>query len=112
MSNKETKFHPIDIYVGNRLKLMRLMSGIGREKLGESVELSGEQIRKYESGANRISASKLYQIGAFFGKNVSFFFEGYTDNSKKSQLVNVDDKLYLIQNNLKYNISLDSIHSS
>lgn len=85
MPKKITKYHPIDIYVGKKLRKIRTKSNISLETLGQSVDLSGEQIRKYEGGANRISASKLFQIGSFFGKNVSFFFENYKVGSKKNK---------------------------
>lgn len=74
---KQKKLHPIDVHVGIRLKNIRELSGSSRQDLGNYVELSGEQIRKYEVGENRISASKLYEIGMFFNKPVNYFFEGY-----------------------------------
>jgi transcriptional regulator with XRE-family HTH domain len=53
-----------------------MLVGISQEKLGEALELTFQQVQKYEKGANRISASRLQQIAKILGVPVSFFFEG------------------------------------
>ena len=66
---------PIDLHVGQRLKARRVMLGISQEKLGDSLGLTFQQIQKYERGANRISASRLYHLSKVLDAPVSFFFE-------------------------------------
>lgn len=66
---------PIDLHVGQRLRARRLMLGISQEKLGEVLGLTFQQIQKYERGANRISASRLYYISRALETDVMFFFQ-------------------------------------
>ena len=67
--------NPIDIHVGNRLRARRMLLGISQEKLGEAVELTFQQVQKYERGANRIGASRLYEFARILDVPVSYFFE-------------------------------------
>ena len=66
--------HPIDVYVGNRLRLGRKMHNVSQEKLDKNLEVSFQQIQKYENGSNRISASRLHQAARVLDVQVSFFF--------------------------------------
>jgi|TARA_R110000868_G_scaffold292839_4_gene553368 transcriptional regulator with XRE-family HTH domain len=76
--------HPVDVHVGSKIRQRRTMLGVSQEKLAESLDLTFQQIQKYETGRNRVSASRLYQIGAILDTEISHFFEGYNDNFKKS----------------------------
>jgi transcriptional regulator with XRE-family HTH domain len=67
--------HPIDIRVGARVRLRRNMLGLSQEKLGEALGLTFQQVQKYERGANRIGASRLFQLSRELGVPVSFFFD-------------------------------------
>lgn len=67
---------PVDKYVGNRLRMRRILVGMSQEKLGEALDLTFQQVQKYEKGTNRISASRLQQIAQILGVPVTFFFEG------------------------------------
>ncbi len=67
--------NPIDVHVGNRVRMRRMLIGMSQEKLGEKLGLTFQQIQKYEKGTNRISASRLYQISQILGVPVQFFFE-------------------------------------
>jgi len=84
-------FHPIDLHVGKRVRFKRKMMGLTQSDLGEKVQLTFQQIQKYEKGENRISASKLYQIAQVLNTNVSFFFEGYSE-AQPSEEATIDDK--------------------
>ena len=66
--------HPIDVEVGRRVCELRLSRGYNQSQLGRALKLTFQQIQKYEKGANRISASKLWQIAEFFGVDVGYFF--------------------------------------
>lgn len=74
--NPETKRpNPIDIHVGGRVRLRRMMLGMSQERLGKECGITFQQIQKYEKGTNRIGASRLQQIGRFLTVPVEFFFE-------------------------------------
>ncbi|MBI1208437.1 MAG: helix-turn-helix domain-containing protein [Azospirillum sp.] len=66
---------PIDAHVGSRVRLRRTLLGMSQEKLGEAIGLTFQQVQKYERGANRISASKLWQLSQVLDVPVSFFFD-------------------------------------
>lgn len=68
--------HPVDIHVGHKLKKLRKLRRLSQEDLGRALGLSFQQIQKYESGANRISASRLFELGQFMDVTPDYFFEG------------------------------------
>ncbi len=68
--------NPVDVHVGARVRMRRMLIGMSQEKLGESLGLTFQQVQKYEKGSNRIGASRLYQIGSVLGVPIEFFFEG------------------------------------
>jgi transcriptional regulator with XRE-family HTH domain len=70
--------HPIDIFIGNKLQKKRQEVGLSQKALGESVELTFQQIQKYEKGTNRISASTLFGLAKQLGVSITYFFTGYT----------------------------------
>ena len=71
----------VDIHVGARLRLRRTLLGISQEKLGEAVGLTFQQIQKYERGANRVGASRLYEFSRVLDIPVSYFFEEMNDKT-------------------------------
>lgn len=68
--------HLVDIHVGKRIRHRRWLAGMTQQQLAESVGIKFQQIQKYETGANRVSASRLWDIAAAMGVDVAFFFEG------------------------------------
>ncbi len=68
--------HPVDIHVGQRVRSRRWMVGMTQQQLGETVGIKFQQIQKYETGANRVSASRLFDIAAALDTPVDFFFDG------------------------------------
>ena len=68
--------NPIDRHVGARVRMRRLMVGLSQTKLGESLDVTFQQIQKYEKGANRIGASRLQQLARVLDVTPAFFFEG------------------------------------
>lgn len=68
--------HPVDMHVGGRLKMRRMMVGMSQDELAHAVGLTFQQVQKYEHGANRISASRLFEFGQLLDVPVSYFFEG------------------------------------
>ena len=73
--------NPVDLHVGGRVRMRRKMLGVSQERLADALGLTFQQVQKYERGANRVSASKLYDIARFLGVPVSYFFEGLADPS-------------------------------
>ena len=71
--------HPVDVHVGKRVRHRRWMVGMTQQQLAERVGIKFQQIQKYETGMNRISASRLWDISAALGVPVSFFFEGLSE---------------------------------
>ena len=71
-----TKADPVDVHVGSRVRAARLLANISQETLADKCDITFQQIQKYESGANRVSASRLVQIARATGRPVGFFFEG------------------------------------
>jgi transcriptional regulator with XRE-family HTH domain len=71
--------NPVDLHVGARVRMRRRLRGVSQEKLADSLGLTFQQVQKYERGANRISASKLYEIAAALQTPVAYFFEGLAD---------------------------------
>jgi transcriptional regulator with XRE-family HTH domain len=65
----------IDVHVGNRIRMRRQLIGMSQEKLGELLGITFQQVQKYEKGANRISASRLYYTAKILGVPVQFFFD-------------------------------------
>lgn len=68
--------HPVDVHVGKRIRHRRWMNGTTQQQLAEQVGIKFQQIQKYETGMNRVSASRLWDIANVLGVPVSFFFEG------------------------------------
>jgi len=78
---------PIDLHVGSRVRMRRLMLKMSQEKLGDALGITFQQIQKYEKGANRIGASRLQHISNILQVPVSFFFEGGPNISEQPGLV-------------------------
>lgn len=68
--------HPVDVHVGKRVRHRRWLVGMTQQQLAEHVGIKFQQIQKYETGANRVSASRLWDIADALDVPVSFFFEG------------------------------------
>ncbi|MEP4980915.1 helix-turn-helix transcriptional regulator [Ascidiaceihabitans sp.] len=68
--------HIVDTHVGKRIRQRRWLIGMTQQKLAELVGIKFQQIQKYETGANRVSASRLWDIAEALGVPVGFFFEG------------------------------------
>ena len=76
---KEHEPHPIDLYVGGRMRLRRIQLGLSQGALASKIGVSFQAVQKYESGDIRISASRLYDVAQVLEVSPAFFFEGYPD---------------------------------
>lgn len=71
--------NPVDRHVGLRIRMRRKELGISQERLAESIGLTFQQVQKYERAANRVSASKLWEVSKALSTSVSYFYEGLGD---------------------------------
>jgi transcriptional regulator with XRE-family HTH domain len=72
---------PVDVHVGGRLRLRRTLIGMSQEQLAAALNITFQQVQKYERGTNRISASRLYQASRTLGVPVAWFFEEMTEQT-------------------------------
>ena len=77
--------HPVDIHVGAKVREQRKAKGLSQGELGDSLGLTFQQIQKYERGANRIGASRLYQLSCILGVPVSYFFDSMPGDIQMTQ---------------------------
>ena len=73
----KSKPHPVDVHVGRRLKSRRTILGMSQDDLGNAVNITFQQIQKYERGYNRIGSSRLYEFSCILNVSVAYFFEEY-----------------------------------
>jgi len=71
--------NPVDVHVGSRVRLRRTLLGMSQEKLGEAIGLTFQQVQKYERGANRVGASRLFDLSRVLDVPVGFFFDEMPD---------------------------------
>ncbi len=77
--------HPVDVHVGKRVRHRRWMVGMTQQQLGDIVGIKFQQIQKYETGMNRISASRLWDIARALDVSISFFFEGFEGEARDAE---------------------------
>lgn len=71
--------HPVDVFVGRKLRMRRTIMGMSQSELGDAIGISFQQVQKYERGANRISASKLWDFSIALGVTPAYFFDGFSN---------------------------------
>src|SRR4051812_42266570 len=71
--------NPIDRHVGLRIRMRRKELGVSQEKLADSIGLTFQQVQKYERAANRVSASKLWEMARALNTSIGYFYEGLGD---------------------------------
>ena len=79
---------PIDQHVGGQLRLRRAQAGMTQSELGAKVGLSFQAVQKYETGENRISASRLFQLARILDVPLSYFFEGLDETGRSEETAN------------------------
>ena len=76
--------HNVDVHVGKRIRHRRWMIGMTQQQLAEKVGIKFQQIQKYETGMNRVSASRLWDIADALGVQIAFFFEGLSEDQQSA----------------------------
>ena len=71
--------HPIDLHVGARVRMRRLMLGMSQDTLGEALGLTFQQVQKYEKGSNRIGASRVFELSEILNVPIQYFYDGHED---------------------------------
>ncbi|MGI3211285.1 helix-turn-helix domain-containing protein [Roseovarius tibetensis] len=85
--------HPVDVHVGKRIRHRRWLVGMTQQQLAAAVGIKFQQIQKYETGANRVSASRLWDIASALDVQVSFFFDGLCDKESAGRSDHLSDDL-------------------
>lgn len=82
----KTTEHPVDVHLGQRIRALRLSRNMSTRDLGQALGVSYQQIQKYETGTNRISASTLFELTNVLWAPVSFPFEGLAHSAQTSPM--------------------------
>jgi len=82
--------NPVDVHVGTRVRLRRQVLKMSQEKLGDQLGVTFQQVQKYERGANRIGASRLWKISDVLNVPINFFFDGLTDQMQPGEFADND----------------------
>jgi len=82
---------PIDVHVGSRIRLRRMILGMSQETLGKALGLTFQQVQKYEKGVNRVGASRLFQLSELLSVPIQFFYDDYGDRALGSFGMAEDD---------------------
>lgn len=69
------KFHPIDVHVGTRLRVRRVIAGLTQTELAHAMGITFQQLQKYETGQNRVSASRLWEAAQVLDVPIEYFFK-------------------------------------
>lgn len=77
--------HAVDVHVGKRIRHRRWMNGTTQQQLADAVGIKFQQIQKYETGVNRVSASRLWDIAHALDVPVTFFFEGFDQDQPAAE---------------------------
>ena len=80
-----TNNNAVDVHVGKRVRLRRTLLGMSQEQLGASLNITFQQVQKYERGANRIGASRLHHMSEVLDVPISYFFEGISPSFTKKR---------------------------
>ena len=79
-----TNNNAIDLHVGKRLRLRRTLLGMSQEQLGAELNITFQQVQKYERAANRISASRLWDMSQILDVPINYFFDDMSETTMQS----------------------------
>ena len=80
----------IDVHIGKRIKMQRKLFGASQNEMADALEITFQQIQKYERGINRVSAASLLKIARFLDVPIAYFYEGYIDDNKNKSANDID----------------------
>ena len=90
--------HPTDLHVGKRLRNRRYILGLTQKDIADALGIKFQQVQKYETGANRISASRLHQSAQALGVPASYFFDGLDADPHDDLAAATIDEAELLRN--------------
>ena len=91
MVKKKTECpNPVDVHIGMRMRMYRTLHGLSQEKLAKKLDVTFQQVQKYEKGTSRISAGRLWEIAQVLGEPVEKFYEGFSGVPSKKQKAGKD----------------------
>ncbi len=93
--------HPVDIYVGKRIRQCRWLVGTTQQHLADQVGIKFQQIQKYETGMNRVSASRLWDIAHALRVDVAFFFADLECNSSDKAIIGMSSDIFSNKDSLE-----------
>lgn len=104
--------NPIDVHVGNRIRLRRTLLGLSQEKLASLLGLTFQQVQKYERGMNRVGASRLWDIGKVLEVPIGFFYEDMDKGvaNQSPRMFSMPDSTPSELNEDKATLDLDPMH--
>lgn len=104
--------NPIDVHVGNRIRLRRTLLGLSQEKLASLLGLTFQQVQKYERGMNRVGASRLWDIGKVLEVPIGFFYEDMDKEvaNQSPRMFSIPDSMPTELAEENENIDLDPMH--
>jgi transcriptional regulator with XRE-family HTH domain len=103
--------HPVDVHVGQRLRKRRVMLGMAQTELAKHLGITFQQIQKYETGKNRIGASRLYEISLMLEVPVTFFFQEMPKSYNKNGMSDVAEQEEYGENEVMNRETLDLVKS-
>ena len=84
--------HPVDIHIGKKLKETRCSKGLSQRTLAGCINVSYQQLQKFENGQNRISASALWVLSKSMGVPIRMFYDGFDENLLAEKVIRVHGK--------------------
>lgn len=101
------RYHPVDVHIGHRVRQRRTLLGLGQTDLAKALDVTFQQVQRYETGLNRLSASRLFEFAGILAVPVSYFFEGMTSETATGKVgagrskTRLTDKEAVLFNNRK-----------
>lgn len=80
----------IDLHIGRRLRRRRRLLSLTQQQLGDRLNIRFQQVQKYECGANRISAARLWHLAGALEVEIAYFFDGFAETAHKPCALNLD----------------------
>lgn len=97
MVRKVEEIEQIDKFIGNKIHELRLALGLSRQQLGTKINVTHQQLQKYEKGTNRVSAGRLAVIATYLNKPVSYFYEGVADIGENTDQTKYENQRMCIE---------------
>lgn len=97
MARKVEEIDRIDKFIGNKIHELRIALGLSRQQLSTQINVTHQQLQKYEKGTNRVSAGRLAVVANYMNKPVSYFYEGVTNNNENTDIIKYENQRMCIE---------------